>query len=99
MSKRLKPNYGNAILKPIETGETKYNAIIIPDIGNEKLIRATIVDIAPIYNFNLGTLVPSIFNIGDIVVVPPMGSQRVILDREEYIICAVNDLAASVIEE
>lgn len=99
MSKKLKPNWGQAILKPIEEGEKTYGAIIVPDLENSKLLQGIILDITPIYNFNLGQEVPCLFERGDIVLIPPMGSQKVKLDGEEYIICGITDLPASIIEE
>lgn len=100
MSKKsLVPNWGQAILKPVEEGEKSYGNIVVPDTGQTKLSQAHIVDIAPIYNFNLGVEVPSKFQIGDLVLIPPMGAQKHTLDREEYYICGVTDLLASIKEE
>lgn len=96
MNKKLVPNYGQAILKPVEETEQRYNNIIIPDIGNQKLTQAEIIDITAIYNFNLGEFAPLMFKIGDLVVIPPMGSQRVIVDKEEYLICSITDLLAKI---
>lgn len=98
-TKRLVPNYGQVILKPLEEGERTYGAIVIPDLENSKLLQGIIVDVAPIYNFNLGQEVPCKFKIGDIALIPPMGSQKVKLDGEEYIICGITDLPAAIIEE
>ena len=96
MSKQLKPNRGQAILKPIEETEQTYGNIIIPDMGNTKAAQAVIVSMCPIYNFNMGVEVPSIFNVGDTVLFPSMGSQKVTLDREDYFICGIQDILASI---
>lgn len=96
-TKRLFPNYGQVILKPLEEGERTYNQIIIPDLENSKLLQGIIVDIAPIYNFNLGQEVPCKFKVGDTVLIPPMGSQKVKMDGEDFIICGIVDLPASII--
>ena len=76
MSRKLKPNYGHAIIKPIEEGEKVYGNIVVPDLENSKLLQGIIIDISPIYNFNLGTEVPCKFKIGDTVLIPPLGSQK-----------------------
>jgi len=99
MAKRLVPNYGQVILKPIEEGEKVYGNIVVPDLENSKLLQGIIIDIKPIYNFNLGTEVPCIFKKGDIVLIPPMGSQKQKIDGEDFIICGITDLPAAIIEE
>jgi len=96
MSKKLVPNHGQAILKPIEEGEQSYGNIIIPDLGNSKSMQAIVVDIAPIYNFNMGTFAPMKFKIGDVVLFPSMGSQKVTLDREDFYVCSITDIPASI---
>jgi chaperonin GroES len=96
MSKKLNPNFGHAVLKPVEDGEQLFGNIVMPDMGNEKGRLAIVEAIEPIYNFNLGTFVESKFKIGDTVLYPPMGGQRITIDREEYIVVSVTDLLASV---
>lgn len=96
MNKKLNPNWGQAVLKPFEEGETTFGNIIIPDMGQETSRMATIISISPIYNFNLGTLVDSQFKEGDTVIYPPMGGVKVKVDGIDYIIASVTDLLASI---
>jgi len=96
MSKQLVPNYGQAILKPIEEGEQFQGNIIIPDIENTRASQAEIIKLAPIYNYNTGTIVPCMFNEGDIVVFPSMGAQKVTLDRVDYFVASISDLLAAI---
>lgn len=98
MTKQLKPNRGMAILKPIDESEQRYGQIIIPDIGETKASQAIIVDFSPTYNYNLGKEVPSLFKNGDVVLYPALGAQKIKIDRQDYIICAVSELMASIIE-
>ena len=99
MGKFLKPNFGQAVLKPFEEGEKTFGNIIIPDMGKETAKIATILAIAPIYNFNRGELVESVFKVGDTVILPPMGAQKVTVDKIDYLIVSVNDLLSSIEEE
>lgn len=99
MSKKINPNYGQAVLKPIDESESTFGNIVLPDLGNTKAGKAIIIDIAPIYNFNLGTFVESKFKIGDTVLFPLMGCQKITLDREDFLICSVSDLPASIVEQ
>lgn len=96
MSKKLKPGLGQAVLRPAEDGEQLYGNIVIPDMGQETSRLAVIVDIAPIYNFNLGTMVEPYFKVGDTVLYPPLGGQKIKLDGQDYIVISSMELAASV---
>lgn len=98
MSKQLNPNRGYAILKPLEEHEQTYGRIIIPDVGETKSSQATIVRFSPTYNYNLGVEVECLFSVGDVVLYPAMGSQKQTLDGEDFIICAITDLLASITE-
>ena len=70
----------------------------LPNIGETKSMQGRIESMENVYNFNLGVQVQSKFKVGDLVLYPAMGSNKVIVDREEYIICGIMDLLA-VIEE
>ncbi len=96
MNRKLNPNYGQAVLKPIENGERTHGNIIIPDMGQETSRMGTIVAISPIYNFNQDSFIESKYKIGDLVVFPPMGGVIVKVDGEEFIIASVTDLLTSI---
>mgnify|MGYP002132448050 CR=1 FL=1 len=96
MSNKFNPNYGMCVLKPLEESEQKYGAIILPNLGDTKAMQARIEEISPIYNFNLGVEVPPKYKVGDIVLYPALGASKVVVDREEYIICGVQDLLTSI---
>lgn len=99
MSKKLKPNYGQVILQPLESSEQTYGNIVIPDIADTKNMQAVIVDIAPIYNFNSNTFAPLLFEVGDLVLFPSMGAVKTKLDGKEYYICSVADIPAGIVEQ
>ncbi len=90
------PNKGMAVLQALEESEQRHGAIIIPNVGEHQGFQGKIIAIKDIYNFNRGEFVPSEFKIGDIVVYPSLGSTKIKVDREEYIICGVQDLLASI---
>jgi co-chaperonin GroES (HSP10) len=96
MTGKIDPNYGNAVLKPMEEGEKSFGNIVIPDMGQETSRMGTILSIAPIYNFQLGTFIESKFKVGDTVIFPPMGGVKVKVDGEDYIVASVTDLLASI---
>lgn len=99
MSQKLtKPNFGQAILEPIEHGQVMYGNIVIPDMGKEKAQIGKILEITPVYNFNRGETVETLYQVGDTVVYSPMAAQKVTVDRKDYLIVSINDIGA-LIEE
>lgn len=88
------PNYGKAILKPLEEGQKQVGNIIIPDMGQEKALLGEILEINPIYNYNLGEQTTSLYDVGDVVVFSPMAAQKVTVDREDYLIVSINDIGS-----
>jgi chaperonin GroES len=96
MNKKINPNYGQVVLKPLEEGEQNFGGIVIPDMGQETSRMGTIIEISPIYNFNLGTFVESKFKVGDLVMFAPLGGCKVKVDGEDYIIISLTDLLASI---
>ena len=67
-------------------------------MGNTKATQAIVVAIKDIYNFNMGCDVPSEFKVGDRVLFPSMGSQKITIDRVDYFICGVQDILGAVEE-
>lgn len=99
MSQKLtKPNYGRAILEPVNDGQKQVGNIIIPDMGQEKAQIGVILEICPIYNYNLGELSPIPYEVGDTVVFSPMAAQKVTIDRNDFLIVSINDIGAKITE-
>ena len=95
---KLKPRMGQIILKPLEESEMMVGNIIIPDVGNEKTLSATIVAVSDVYNYHRGEFIPTDLKVGMKVVVPPMGVQKHKLNNEEYFITAQENIL-SIIED
>jgi co-chaperonin GroES (HSP10) len=95
---KLKPRMGQIVLKPLEESEMMVGNIIIPDVGNEKTLTATIVAVSDVYNYHRGELIPTDLEVGMKVVVPPMGVQKHKLNNEEYLITSQENIL-SIIED
>ena len=93
---KLKPVYGNVILRPIEEEEQMAGNIIIPDMGKERPEMGEIVALSEIYNFNKGEYVPTILKVGMKVLIPKMGAQSVTIEGEEYYITAQSSVLSIV---
>jgi chaperonin GroES len=85
---------GNVVLKRIEEEEQTYGQIVIPDMGREKPELAEVMKTSPTYNWHTGKFVESLLSIGDMVVIPKMGSMNVSFDGQDYIIVKETDVLA-----
>ena len=90
--KTIKPVNGHIVLKQVEESEQMVGNIFLPDLGKEKSLIAEVVDVSNTFNFHQGTFKESEVKIGDLVIVPRMGSQIISVDNEDYIVCKETDI-------
>ena len=94
MSKQITPINGYVVLKPVEETEQTFGNIVIPDLGKERPEMRKVVDVSPTYNYHTDKNVESLLHPGDLVLIPKMGSQRIVIDGEDYYICKETDVLA-----
>ena len=94
MSKQITPINGYVVLKPVEETEQTFGNIVIPDLGKERPEMGKVVDVSPTYNFHTDKNVESVLHPGDLVLIPKMGSQRIVIEGEDYYICKETDVLA-----
>ena len=92
--KKIAPLNGYVVLKPIETEEETFGNIIIPDLGKERPEMGKVVATSDVYNYNTDKLVVSTLEEGEIVLIPKLGSQRIVIEGEDYYICKESDIFA-----
>jgi chaperonin GroES len=95
---KLKPRGGSIILKQLEENEMKVGNIIIPDVGHEKSLIAEVIAVSDVFNWHRGEFVPTDLKVGQKVVIPPMGAQKLTLDNIDYLIISQEQIP-SVIED
>ena len=95
---KLKPRGGSIILKQLEENEMKVGNIIIPDVGHEKSLIAEVIAVSDVFNWHRGEFVPSDLEVGQKVVIPPMGAQKLTLDNVDYLIISQEQIP-SIIED
>jgi chaperonin GroES len=95
---KLKPRGGSIILKQLEENEMKVGNIIIPDVGHEKSLVAEVIAVSDVFNWHRGEFVPSDLKVGQKVVIPPMGAQKLTLDNIDYLIISQEQIP-SIIED
>lgn len=91
---KIKPLNGYIILKPVETSEELVGNIIIPDLGKERPETGEVVEVSTTYNYHSDMEIQSKLNVGDIVLIPKMGTQKLSFGGEDYYITKETEILA-----
>jgi chaperonin GroES len=90
----IKPLHNHVVLKQQDETETMYGNIVVPDLGKEKPLMGEIIASGPgLINLN-GVLIPNTVEVGQIVIFPAFGGQKITVDGDEYVVCKEQDLIA-----
>ena len=97
MAKLLSPTNDRILIKPIDEGEQTYGSIVIPDMGKERPEMGEVLAIGPGRYTETGNinLVKSC-KVGDIVLVPKIGTLRIDFEGVEYYIAQDREVLAVV---
>jgi len=90
----IKAINGNVVLKSVEEEEQTYGQIVIPDLGKERPELGEVVDVSDTFNWHQGTYVKSKLEVGQIVLIPKMGSMKISHDGEDYLLIKETDVLA-----
>ncbi len=96
--RKLEALYNAVIVKPVESEETSYGGIIVPDLGNEKNKLGTVVTVGPGYYSATGTFIETVLKEGDVVVLPTMGFSKLEFEGEEYWLGPENQVLSKIVE-
>lgn len=99
MSKKLLAKHDKVIVKPIDSSEQLYGSIVIPDLGKEKPEIGEVVSVGPGRVTEFGKLVVPTVEVGNIVLVPKIGTIRVDFESEEYYILQDREILAVIKED
>lgn len=97
MSKALLPSNDRIVLKPIDEGEKTYGNIVIPDMGKEKPEMGLVLAVGPGRQSELDPskiITVRSCKVGDIVLVPKIGTLRIDFEGEEYYIAQDREILA-----
>ncbi len=86
------PKHNNVLLKQIEIEQKQYGSIMIADLGNEKALYGEILAIGPGTYSISGVYLPMQCKVGEKVIIPSFGGQRIKYEGEEYIIMKDQDI-------
>jgi len=90
--KRIEPVNGHIVVKEVQESEQMVGNIFLPDMGKEKPLICEVVAVSQTYNWHNGDIVDSEVEVGEMALIPRMGSQRVSIDNEDYIVCKSTDI-------
>ena len=99
MQKKLIPSNDRLLIRPIDEGEQKYGNIVIPDMGKEKPEMGEVLATGDgrISEFS-GKFIPVKHKVGDIVLIPKIGTLRIDFEGEEYYIAQDKEILAVIKE-
>lgn len=98
MTKKLEAKNDRVIIKPIESGEEMYGSIIVPDMGKEKPEIGEVISVGPGRQSEFGSWIDVQAQVGDVVLVPKIGSLRIDFEGQEYFITADREILATIKE-
>jgi len=97
--KQLIPTNDRILLKPVDEGEQMYGNIVVPDMGKEKPELGKVLAIGPGRMTEHGQLmIVRTCKVGDLVMVPKVGTLRVDFEGEEYYIAQDREILAVIKE-
>lgn len=96
MSKTLIPQNDRVLIKPIDEGEQMYGNIVIPDMGKERPEMGEVVSIGPGRKSEFGHYIAVNAKVGDVVLVPKIGTLRIDFEGQEYFIVQDREILATV---
>jgi chaperonin GroES len=96
---KLEALFDAVIVKPLESEETQFGSIFIPDAGKDRNEQGEVVAVGPGKHTVTGTFIPCEVKIGDTVVLPTMGFTKLQFQGDEYFIGPENQILARVNKE
>lgn len=98
MSKTLTPSNDRVLIKPIDEGEQTYGSIVIPDMGKEKPEMGEVIAVGQGRMSEFGHFIPVKHKVGQIVLVPKIGTLRIDFEGEEFYIAQDREILAVIKE-
>ena len=98
MSKSLIPQNDRVLIKPIDEGEQMYGNIVIPDLGKEKPEMGKVIAIGPGRMSEFGKYITVQAKVGDIALIPKIGTLRFDFEGKEYYIVQDREILATIKE-
>lgn len=98
MSKTIIPQNDRVLVKPIDEGEQTYGNIVIPDMGKEKPEMGEVVSVGPGRMSEFGTFLNVNAKVGNVVLIPKIGTLRIDFEGQEYYIVQDKEILGTIKE-
>lgn len=96
MNRQVIPQNDRVLIKPSVQGEEMYGRIIIPDMGKEKPEMGEVIAVGPGRTSEFGSFIPVKAQVGDIVIVPKIGTLSIDFEGQEYFIVQDREILATI---
>jgi chaperonin GroES len=96
---KLEALFDAVIVKPLESEETQYGSIFIPDAGKDRNEQGEVIAVGPGKHTVTGTFLPCEVKVGDIVVLPTMGFTKLQFKGDDYFIGPEQQILARINKE
>jgi chaperonin GroES len=90
--KSITPVNGHVVVREVQESEQMVGNIFLPDMGKEKPLICEVVAVSRTFNWHKDTSIKSEVEVGDMALIPRMGSQRVSIDNDDFIVCKSTDI-------
>ena len=97
--KVLRAKWDKVIIKPIDGGEKMMGGLYIPDAGENAPEIGTVTHVGPGVMNVFGHFITMTCKIGDVVIIPKIGSFKLSHNGEDYYVTREQELLAEEVEE
>jgi len=94
VSRRIAPLFDRVVVEKAEAVSKTTSGIIIPEKAQGKVLQGTIVAVGPGARNDKGENIPLVVSVGDSVLLPEYGGQKIEMDNTELFIYRENDIIA-----
>lgn len=94
--KKITPKNDRVLIRPIDEYEQRHGNIIVPDLGKEKPELGEVISIGPGRLTEFGTWIGVQARVGDIVLVPKVGTFRFEFEGDEYYLTPDREILATI---
>ena len=94
--RKLNAKFDAVIVKPLETEETMYGSIVVPDAGKDRNEQGEVVSVGPGKHTVTGEFIPTETKVGDIVVLPTMGFTKFQFNGDEFYVGSEQQILATI---
>ena len=94
--RKLNAKFDAVIVKPLETEETMYGSIVVPDAGKDRNEQGEVISVGPGKYTVTGEFIPTETKVGDVVILPTMGFTKLQFNGDELYVGSEQQILATI---